>query len=304
LSFELMKARSSSTPIVVIDDPISSFDSIYKNKVIYAIVKMLKDKKKIILTHNTDLIRLLDGQFKNCFNLYLMNNTDGEENGFIRLNNNETKMLINLEELLKTFREEICKHVKDGKVFLVAMIPFMRGYSNIVGNKDITEKLTQVMHGYKTESVNLVDAYSKLFGKQVKGIPSEYKVCVLDILKMNIDGIEIIDNKKYPLLNRTLRHSFQYLKLRLMVEKALVEKYSIDTSKHQQLGQIISAAFPDENDIYQMKSRVRLTSKKTLLNEFNHFEGNLSIFQPAIDITDTMLKKEVNDIENFVHKLQ
>ena len=40
-------------------------------------------------------------------------------------------------------------------------------------------------------------------------------------------------------------------------------------------------------------------AKKTLLNEFNHFEGNLSIFQPAIDISDQMLQKEKEDIEEF-----
>ena len=80
LTFEFLKAKNSSCPIVIIDDPISSFDSIYKNKVVYAIVKMLHRKKRIVLTHNTDLLRLLDGQYKRCYKLYLLNNTDGEEN--------------------------------------------------------------------------------------------------------------------------------------------------------------------------------------------------------------------------------
>ena len=51
-----MKAKKSDMPVVVIDDPISSFDSIYKNKIVYAIVKILHNKKRIVLTHNTDLI--------------------------------------------------------------------------------------------------------------------------------------------------------------------------------------------------------------------------------------------------------
>ena len=42
-------------------------------------------------------------------------------------------------------------------------------------------------------------------------------------------------------------------------------------------------------EIFLFRNRIRLTSKKTLINEFNHFEGNLSIFQPAIDITDQVL---------------
>lgn len=52
-----------------------------------------------------------------------------------------------------------------------------------------------------------------------------------------------------------------------------------------------------------MRNRVKLTSKKTLMNEFNHFEGNLSIFQPAIDITDRDLKDERSDIIKFINKL-
>ena len=73
LTFEFLKAKNSASPIVVIDDPVSSFDSIYKNKVVYAIVRILHHKKRIVLTHNTDLIRLLDGQYKHCFKLYLLN---------------------------------------------------------------------------------------------------------------------------------------------------------------------------------------------------------------------------------------
>lgn len=50
--------------------------------------------------------------------------------------------------------------------------------------------------------------------------------------------------------------------------------------------------------------RVFFTSRKTLLNEFNHFEGNMNIFQPAIDINETVLQKEVTDIENKLKELR
>ena len=36
----------------------------------------------------------------------MFNNTQGEENGFISLNSDERDMLINLDELLNTFREK------------------------------------------------------------------------------------------------------------------------------------------------------------------------------------------------------
>lgn len=303
LTFEFLKAKNTEAPIVVIDDPISSFDSIYKNKVVYAILKILRHKKKIILTHNTDLIRLLSGQYKHCFTLYLLNNTEGEENGFIPLNQQERDMLISLEKLLAAFRGDVPKKVRDVNCYLISMIPFMRGYANIVNNRRIVEELTQVMHGYKTQPVDIAEAYIELFGNPDNTIPVNFRVSVSDIIASSLTDT-IVDSVSFPLLNRTLRHSFQYLYLRLAVEKALVDKFHIDAdSQNMQLGQIISVAYPDEDDTQQMYDRIRLTSKKTLINEFNHFEGNLSIFQPAIDITDCVLREEYSDLMQFIHDL-
>jgi ABC-type hemin transport system ATPase subunit len=303
LTFEFLKAKNSVCPVVVIDDPVSSFDSIYKNKVVYAIVKMLHHKKRIVLTHNTDLLRLLDSQYSYCYRLYLLNNTDGEENGFIALNGKEQAMLISLEKLLSAFRNDIFPYIQNAELFLISVVPFMRGYANIINNTDVYDKLTQLMHGYMTEKVDVAEIYKTIFSNDGGVFPSTYEVSVADILSKTVDGVHILDSAQYPLLDKTLRHSFTYLFLRLIVEKTLVEKFAIDTDSKKQLGQIISAAYPDENDIAQIRNRIRLTSKKTLINEFNHFEGNLSIFQPAIDITDAALGKERTDIVTFINNL-
>ena len=303
LAFEFLKAKNSLCPIVIIDDPISSFDSIYKNKIVYAIVKMLHHKKRIVMTHNTDLLRLLEAQYKRCYKLYLLNNTHGEENGFIPLNNREQEMLISLERLLATFRGAIFEHIKDVNLFLISMIPFMRGYASIRGDEALADRLTQVMHGYKNGKVDIAKSFIELFGNKGGILADSYEVSVPDILAKTVDGVNILDNVQYPLLNKTLRHSFTYLFLRLLVEKKLVEKFGIDTNQYKQLGPIINEAYPDGKDITQIRNRIRLTSKKTLINEFNHFEGNLSIFQPAIDITDQALGKEKTDILSFVGSL-
>lgn len=307
LTFEFLKAKNSNKSIVILDDPISSFDSIYKNKIAYAIVKMLHNKNRIILTHNIDLLRLLDGQFKKCFKLYLFNNTQGEENGFISLSSDERDMLINLDELLNTFRGKIFKHIRNKELFLISLIPFMRGYSTIINDTTIKEELTQLMHGYKIGTVDIAKCYIDLFGNKDNIIPSSCLMSVNDILAKSFDGQEIVNKEEYPLLNRTLLHSFTYLFLRLLIEKKLVSKYNIDTESKggaKQLGQIISKAFPENSsNSDDMNNRIFLTTKKTLLNEFNHFEGNMSIFQPAIDITDQILEKEKTEILEFISKL-
>lgn len=305
LTLEFLKAKNSDKPIIILDDPISSFDSIYKNKIAYAIIKILDKKQRVILTHNVDLLRLLDGQLKKCFNLFLFNNTENGENGFIPLKPDERDMLISLDVLLKAFRTKIYKYVKNKELFLISLIPFMRGYATIINNEGVKEKLTQVMHGFKNENVDIGQCYQVLFGKH-DGIDEQYEVSVDSILNQSIKECEIVDDEKYPLLNRTLRHSFIYLYLRLLIEKELVSKYNIQVDGRngaKQLGQIISKAFPENSDKNTMKKRVFLTTKKTLLNEFNHFEGSLSIFQPAIDITNQLLEQEANQIIEFLKKL-
>lgn len=304
LTFEFLKAKKNNDKIIVIDDPISSFDSIYKNKIVYSLIKILNGTNRLILTHNLDLVRLINAQYKDCFNLYILNNVNGDsQNGFIKLNKNEQKILINLKELIILFKADIFSHIEDAELYLISMIPFMRGYSGIIGKEQDYEKLTNLMHGYKTEKVDVVSIYTSLFGDNGKSVlPEKYEINVEDILRKNFDSSLII--RDYPLLNKTLRHSAIYLSLRLLVEKTLVAKYQINTEEKKQLGQIISAAFPNQDDKIQMKRRVAFTSKKTLINEFNHFEGNLSIFQPAIDITESALSREKTQILQLVESIR
>ena len=92
-----------------------------------------------------------------------------------------------------------------------------------------------------------------------------------------------------------------YYHLRMKVEKELVDIFSIHTNDTTMLNQIIQRAFRCQNtdpNYEQMREfRVFFISRKTLLNEFNHFEGNMNIFQPAIDITKSALQKEIDEIE-------
>lgn len=300
LCFEFLKAKNCSKPIIVIDDPISSFDSIYKNKIAYAIIKFLYDKKQIILTHNLDLVRLLECQYKGCFTLYLFNNVQDELNGFIKISDKEKNILLYIDKLLNLFRTDIFSEIANEKNFLIAMIPFMRGYAQLINDVESKNNLTLLMHGYKHDNVNVSNIYKTLFNNDAP-IIKDYTISVVDILSVDIDNLQILKVNNYPLLNRTLKHSLVYLYLRLSVEKVLVEAYPAETRDCDLLGQIIDKALRGSCN---QEHRIYLTSRKTLLNEFNHFEGNMNIFQPAIDISDSSLKaekvgilKELNDIK-------
>ena len=301
LTFELLKAKNVENEIIVIDDPISSFDSIFKNKLVYAIVKFLIKKKVIILTHNVDLIRLIEYQNNNNFNIYLFNNFDGQENGFIEVNHNEKMLLISIPDFLDFIRSnKIIEFVKDEKLYIYSLIPFMRGYVKYIGNQVIKNQLTKLMHGYETEHVDLGQIYYSLFNNNLS---NNYTINISDILSLDICNLnEIIDKNEYPILNKVLCNNLTYLYLRLKTEKILVDKFSINTTKYDQLSSIIFQSFKEET-IENSRMRIFFYSKKTLLNEFNHFEGNVNIFQPAIDISENILIKERNEILDKLNNL-
>lgn len=311
LAFELLMARRTDKDFIVLDDPISSFDSLYKNKIAYCIVKFLENKNQLIFTHNTDLIKLLEAQQQGCFNLYLFNNTDGGKNGFIRVKDNEKDILLNMHKLIELFQNkdnELIPYIKDEKIFLISMIPFMRGYANLLNNgKDIYTSLSSIMHGYENGSVDIASIYKSLFGFKFS---NSYIISVQDLLSLDVTDIQIIDSEQFPLLSETLCQTLLYYYLRMKVENELVTKFNIRKDKNWKLHNIIFKAFNDkpEDTLEKRKLnrsyRVFFTSRKTLLNEFNHFEGNMNIFQPAIDIKPEALHKELNSILNVLEEIK
>lgn len=303
LAFELLLARHSDKDYIVIDDPISSFDSVYKNKIAYCIIKFLEQKKQIVLTHNTDLVRLLNVQLNNCFNLYILNNVENGHNGFVSVSDREKNLLINLHELAKFFQnrdELLSSSIKNRRQFLMAMIPFIRGYAHIsLDPNDNFGTISKIMHGYSNEGLDIVPIYKEMFGYDFE--ESEF-ISVDDILGIDTESLEILDKTQFPLLSDTLEQTLIYYHLRMKVEKVLVDEFHLMPHDTDTLNQIIQKALccgnNDPNFEKKRSLRVFFTSRKTLLNEFNHFEGNMNIFQPAIDITRAALQKEVSDIED------
>ncbi|MEZ9014133.1 hypothetical protein AB6D76_17825 [Vibrio splendidus] len=289
LSFELLKAKNSACQLIVLDDPISSFDSIYKNKLAYAIMSFLEGKKTLILTHNTDLIKLLEHQRQNCLNLYYFNNVVGESNGFTPINANEIKILLYIHKFLELLRDEIKDEIDNERDFALSVVPFMRGYCQILGYDKERDQLTKIMHGYLDTKINITEIYKKLFSDKV--LCSNHIISAADIIKMDSNNFSPLKKKGYPLLSKALRHTSNYLYLRMKVEEVISRNFDVNTTKNYMLTQIIFDAFKGTKGDNQ-HHRVFFMSRKTLLNEFNHFEMDMNIFQPAIDITDKALNKE------------
>lgn len=311
LSFEIIKAKNQEQKVIVIDDPISSFDSIFKNKIAFLLLKCLSEKNVIILSHNIDLLRLLHFQRNDTLKIYLLNNIENGKNGFVELADNEAKFILESSKILELFRNQdeisnVLSSYEMKKYFLISLIPFMRGYSNFVGNSDCYEKLSCLMHGYESKEIDIAEIYTALFN-----------IVILETLVLtSIDIVKISQDPNnnsfkyigYPLLGKTLSHSFDYLWIRLNLEYKLYSDFAtvknlVDKNKKKERNTTTSEIILKAFDTSNLEEKVFFLSRKTLINEFNHFEGNMNIFQPAIDISDSSLKKEKEDIVNALNSL-
>lgn len=318
LVFEMLRVKNLSTPIIVFDDPISSFDSIYKNKIAFLILLVLQEKSLILLTHNLDLVRLIHCQNRGSYNLYLFQKTG--ETGFIQVNSAEIGNLLSIVELNKCLGSEILnKRIQEKKLFLIALFPYLRGYANIMGNREIFSHFSSLMHGYRgSEKIAIIDDIRNLSNNINFSFIGDADLNEISSDDIILEVEEYIGSKwtvkglnklviRYPLLDKTLKHSLLYLYLRIKTEKCLIEhfKLKIPTEKHPSLQDIIiisSRKILDKEK--QSIFRAELLSKKTLLNEFNHFEGNLNLFQPAIDISDEDLINERKQVLYILNNLK
>jgi len=205
----------------------------------------------------------------------------------------EVKILLYIHEFIGLLRNEIAAEIVNERNFLISIVPFMRGYCQIVADNDSKTKLTKLMHGYETETVNVSEIYSSLFSGSV--IQPNHVFSATDIMATDLSTLQILKSEKFPLLNRTLEHTLTYLYLRLHVEKKLSDSFGVNTEENDMLSKIILKAFPGQTK-EAVEQRVFFLSRKTLLNEFNHFEMDMNIFQPAIDITNKTLSREKSEI--------
>ena len=75
-----------------------------------------------------------------------------------------------------------------------------------------------------------------------------------------------------------------------------------DHRTNYEVGNVEAVMDGDLNDFMEkyLKNNIdlknKLLSKKTLLNEFNHFEYDMCLFMPSLDISDNKLKEERDNI--------
>ena len=199
-------------------------------------------------------------------------------------------------------------------MFLISMIPFIRGMANITGNINVYNDLSKVMHGSQSEFADISDCYKQIFNGCGYSPSMSCKLNSKDIISRCSNwnwNKEILCSPKLRLLDHTLRHTMGYLYLRIKAEEVICRKFNIQTTSADKdnkllFGKLLSMMVDKGEKKYPAEKeniktwKIQMMAMKTLVNEFNHFEGNLSIFQPAIDISDETLERERRSIEEIL----
>lgn len=105
---------------------------------------------------------------------------------------------------------------------------------------DYYGQLSDIMHGYGTNSLDVIPIYNKLLGNI---FTDSEVISATDILGVDCNNLDILDKSQFPLLSDTLEQTLIYYHLRMKVEKELVEIFALRSDNNPMLNQIIQRAF-------------------------------------------------------------
>jgi len=281
------RKKSNQKTLFIIDDIADSFD--YKNK--YAIIEYLKDISKednfyqIILTHNFDFFRSIEGRFVGRPNCQMVIKTTD-------------KILIEDAEYLKPF-EYFKNNLHTDNKILIASIPFVRNLAEYTGHEDEFQKLTSLLHiKADTNSLTIQDM-ENIFKALLKD---------KDNLQLN-DSSKIIIDLIFELADEILQSTDEIIELenkivlsiaiRLKAEQFMIQQindqnFVNEITKNQTVNLInkYNELFEAEVENIKLLEQVNLMTPENIhLNSF--------MYEPILDMSNDHLKSLYREIKKL-----
>lgn len=272
------RKKSNQKTLFIIDDVADSFD--YKNK--YAIIEYLKDISEkdnfyqIILTHNFDFYRSIEGRFIGRSNCKMIIKTT-------------EKISLENAECLKPFQYFKYNLHTNNKI-LIASIPFVRNLAEYSGYNDEFTKLTSLLH-IKSDTNNLtVQDLQEIFKKILKDKSSlqlnDTDKKIIDLIFELADEISQNTDEVIALENKIVLS----IAIRLKAEQFIIQKINnqlvIDNIGKPQTVKLIKKyreLFPNEFENIELLEQVNLMTPENIhLNSF--------MYEPILDMSDEYLK--------------
>lgn len=275
--------------LLIIDDPISSYDIINQYITIFRIAEVANEEKKILIfTHNIELINAIISQ-----------NPNGFEYQYIERYDN--KLLV-LQDIFKekarplSIRNLDLDDRKKESNYLYAVINRNDKYS--------FEKNT------KYQNYNKLFHYDEPYQMNVRG-----EELSNDELAEYIENYNGTTFKYYnDFLENSLTKIIYIMSLRVWIEKKIYKVFenNKDVLKEldkKQFYKKISIIFNNEDykkqitSEYKQLTKKKLMQKKTMLNQNDHFDSQILPFYYALNISIDDLKNEIRDIKDMFNRV-
>lgn len=275
LLFKLYEFKLNDNNILIIDDPLSSYDLINQYKTLFEIVDTVSEEKEILIfTHNIEMINIVNSQHNNLFEYYYIEKSEKKlylQNIYI----GEKESVLSLKNILS--------EDTDGYLKLL-----------IAREKNENEEYHKIFHYDKS--------YTILDG-EFMDMTNEYMVKLIEELNTHS-----ITNTTFT--NNTYNKIMYLCGIRVWIESKFYYAIKKDPNIKLTLNELEGKTFvekinkllpKDKNSLlekeYPKLSREFLMSKKVMLNQNNHYQSQILPFNYALNISIDDLKDEIRDIK-------
>lgn len=275
----------SDKKLIVLDDPISSYDITNQYKIGFDIVSSNRDSEKnfLIFTHNMNLINLLNSQKRGSFGFKALDKIDNiiylyDINAFA------PDSILNISVILQKANDSIYK-----KYVQLA----------IERDNDKVDPMTQnqihkIFH-YDNEYVFDLESH-ELFQ------PNLSNTCLLNLVEeLTSDSFD-----KYNFIELSVFKISLMLGLRVWIEKKLFDFLATDSSyiNKQSLGDKINYALPKDSasrveSVYPNLTRSDLMGRKVMLNQHEHYMSQGEPFHFVLNLCVDDIFQEIIEIKKL-----
>lgn len=269
----MLEFLSNDKEILIIDDPLSSYDIPNQYKIMYEIASSKKDNKQVlVLTHNINTINIANSQHNGIFEYEVLEKR--KKTLYInKIDYSTTDNIISLENLVS--------HIEN-------MYPHTN-YLNLLIKKETWDD--SIPDEYEN---HLIFHYDKPFSKNIEGInyTNNYLADLID----NFDE-SVFNNTNY--IENTANKIIYTAALRIWIEKQFYLALPNDPAlREKQFGPKIKYMF--DGNRWNGSTRVTkeyLMSKKVMLNQHIHHKSQEMPFYFALNLSLDDIAKEIVDIK-------
>lgn len=273
--FKIYEFLGSNKEYLILDDPVSSLDTINHYKIVYEIVSCAnkKNKRVIAFTHSVEMINAINSQNDYLFDFYYIENTDG----------------------IRTL--QIIPVADNGNIITLSRL------------KDFdSENIIKAL--IKKEASDEDDEIQKLFHFNEVIDNKEFSLSNLKLIE-KIDNYTTLEDKGF--MKNSYEKIIYIACIRVWLEEKLYKlveqcedgKYIDDFKNKKTLANKINYIFPrnlSESKIKDLPPKLNRTSlmiRKVLLNQGVHYQSQILPFYYAMNISLNDLNKEILEIKGL-----